>query len=108
MQYTLSMEIRTILSEIEPQLNISYGALTLEQVISSEDYQCKHFDYLGFIPAIISKRHSLLVHWFNGVPDIDSFCQVILWKIAANKGTLEVMIQGTWEDIDTNFNPILN
>ena len=39
MQYTLSMEIRAILSEIEPQLNISYGALTLEQVTSSEDYQ---------------------------------------------------------------------
>ena len=103
MQYTLSMEIRTILSEIEPQLNISYGTLTLGQVTSSEDYQCKYFEYLGFIPATISKWHCLLVHQFNGVPDIDCFCQLILWKIAANKGTLEVMIQGTWEDIDHQF-----
>ena len=103
MQYTLSMEIRTILSEIEPQLNISYGELTLEQVISSEDYQHKHFDYLGFIPAITSKRHCLLVHQFNGVPNIDYFNQLILQKIAADKGTLEVMIQGTWEDIDHQF-----
>ena len=97
---TLSKETRTILSEIEPHLNITYGELTLEQVSSSEDYQCKHFDCLGFIPAIISKRHCLLVHQFNGVPNIGSFCQLILQKITANKGNLEVMIQGTWEDID--------
>ena len=103
MQYTLSKEIKTILSEIEPQLNISYMELTLEQVISSKDYQCKHFDYLGFIPAIIYKRHCLLVHWFNRVPNNDSFHQLILQKIAANKGTLEATIQGMWEDIDHQF-----
>ena len=79
MMYTLSRKINTILSKIGPQWNISYGDLTLEQVISSENYLCRQLDhpsgedrvdFLSFIPAIISKRHCLLAYGLNGVPDI--------------------------------------
>ena len=58
-------------------------------------------DWQGFIPALISKSHHLLVHQFWNVPDIDQYQALILNVIHEDKPTTRIAykVQGTW---DTN------
>ena len=56
-------------------------------------------DWHGFIPALISKSHHLLVHWFQKVPNIDQYQALILNIIHEDEPTtiIDYNIQGTWD-----------
>ena len=56
-------------------------------------------DWQGFIPALISKSHHLLVHQFQNIPNIDQYQALNIIHEDKPTTRIDYNVQGTW---DTN------
>jgi hypothetical protein len=104
-QLDIEMEVRLIIVRyIKPQWDRDFPLQSFQPVVAAENYLDLHGKQLAsFVPAIICQAHQLLCLRFNGVPTIDSFRQCVLHVESALYGLQEMNVEGTWEDVYSEY-----